>query len=124
MGERDVAEAGQYFFNIGYNCLQKEGNKLYKKSGKPRYDPKTDGAVAVLNKYCRWDERPEVENLDFLHKWLYIDFECAEGDTSMYSFPNRKYTISKFYFVMDQELGLQKIPMFFAEEFLDGTDSS
>lgn len=126
MEERKIAEAAQYFFNVGFNCLHKEGNKLYKLQGKPRYDPKTDGAVAVLNKFCRWEERPEVGigNLDWFEKWYNLDFTFAEADTSMYSYPTRKYAISKFYFVMDQELGFQKLPISFANQFLGGTGSS
>jgi hypothetical protein len=47
--------------------------------------------------------------------------EFAEQDTSMFSFISRKYFIAKFYLVMDQELGFQKIPISFAEEHLGFT---
>jgi len=113
--EREVADSAQFYYNIGFNCIQKEALKLFKEEGKPLFDPLSDGVQAVLREQCRWENRT---NLDNFQDWFNTGYEFAEQDTSMYSYPIRKYFISKFFLIKDQDGGFEKLPKSFAEEYL------
>jgi len=113
---REWLAARHFFFDVGWNCLNKEGLKLYKPNGNWRFDPLEDGANEVLVEQCRWTDNPS--NLDWLMKYLENDLEFAEDNTSMFSFPFRQYFISKFFFIKDQDGGFEKIPENLANDFL------
>ena len=101
--------------NQAYNCIQKEAAKLFKEEGNFLYDPLVDGVQAVQEEFCGWEEE---SSLNYFDDWLVHGYEFAEKDTSMYSYPNRLYSYHKFFLIMDQEEGFEKLPKSFAEEFL------
>jgi len=102
--------------NQAYNCIQKEAAKLFKENGNFLYDPLVDGVQAVQEEFCGWEEE---SSLNYFDDWFVHGYEFAEKDTSMYSYPNRLYSYHKFFLIMDQEEGFEKLPKSFAEEFLE-----
>lgn len=101
--------------NQAYNCIQKEAAKLFKENGNFKYNPLEDGVQAVQRDFCGWKED---SSLDYFNDWLVHGYEFAEKDTSLYSYPNRLYAYGKFFLIMDQEEGFEKLPKSFADEFL------
>jgi hypothetical protein len=96
-------------FNPPFQCLYTEGKKFYLPKGRTG----SDDLVVVLKDQCRWKG---ATNLDFLAKWIYIDYEFAEESTNMRSFPMRRYSIGPSYFVKEQEGGLESLARRFAED--------
>jgi hypothetical protein len=87
-----------------------------------RAHTQSDDLAVVLHEQCRWNEDT---NLDFLAKWLSIDYESAEDTTSMFSFPDRRFYIGPSYFVKEQDGGFESLPSRFAEDtFGDPLSSS
>jgi hypothetical protein len=105
-------------FNPAFQCLNKEGLKFFLPNGRTG----SDDLVVVLQNQCRWKE---ATNLDFLAKWIYIDYEFAEESTNMLSFPIRRFAIGPAFFVTEQEGGLESLARRFAEDtFGNSLDAS
>jgi hypothetical protein len=97
-------------FKPVFQCLHNEGNKFYLPNGRPG----SDDLVEALQDQCGWNN---ATNLDFLAKWINIDYEFAENTTNMLSFPFRRFDIGPFYFVTEQEGGLESsLAMRFAKD--------
>lgn len=66
---------------------------------------------------CGWEitraRNKKLESLRALVQWIYLQFEYAEEDVSLYTFPEDIYA-SPNYQIVDQEGGYEKVPKTYA----------